>query len=175
MVIKGIFSYLLVGILLVNGCASKHIYDDSIISRSKNAAGVDLIEFNRHGLLYKDKKVKNKIIERYVYEGQKLIYRYPITKEVIGKTTLRLLSGKGYLTVNVLDTLRIENINLPIMNRTTYVRGGVISRIDDSTYYIKVMDAKNGFVKAFVNVSANYEEIKGDMGYVADSLTVAVR
>ncbi len=166
--------HLILGLILFFGCSLKNIYTDSIINKSKDIEGFYIVEFKRHGLIYIDKRKQNRIIERSVFEEGKLIYRYPITKESIG-TTMRLQSGKNSLELGVFDTLRIEYRNLPVMNKHVIAIGSTISRLDDSTYLVKAANLISKKVTVQILVSVNYEEIKNDRGFVADSLILNVR
>ena len=167
--------YFISGLILLFGCSPKNIYTDSIINKSKNIEGFEIVQFNRHGLIYIDKRKQNKIIERSVFDDGRLMYRYPITKESIGTTTLALQSGKNSLELGVIDTLRIGYGNLPAMNKHIIAKGGTITRLDDSTYLVKTLNPNSKKVTVYIQVSVNYEEIKNDRGFIADSLLLDIR
>jgi hypothetical protein len=166
--------HLISGLIIFFGCSPKNIYSDSIIKKSKDIEGFEIIEFNRHGLIYIDKRKQNRIIERSVFKDGRLIYRYPIMKESI-ETTLRLQSGKNTLEYGMIDTLRIEYINLPAMNKHVIAFGGAISRLDDSTYLVKAANLNSKKVTVQIRVSVNYEEIKNDKGFIADSILLNIK
>jgi hypothetical protein len=166
--------YLISGLILFFGCSPKNIYSDTIIKKSKSIEGLEIVEFTRHGLTYVDKRKRSRIIERSVFDEGKLIYRYPITRESIG-TSMRLQSGKNSLELGVMDTLRIRYYSHPMMNRHIIAIGGTISRFDDSTYLVKATNINNKKVKVQILASVNYEEIKNDKGFIADSLLLDIR
>jgi hypothetical protein len=131
-------------------------------------------QFNRNGLLYIDKKIKNKLVSRCVYLGSKLFYKYPVTRENAGKGVIKLLSGNNFLKSGIVDTIQLSNYLLPSMNRAIYMRGGQISRLSDSSYLVK-SNSKIGTWAVFVIMASdNYEEIKNRTGFAVDSLVLRV-
>ena len=154
---------------------SKKYYDDEVISVSEKIHGVYFRNFKRHNLLYIDKTDGKQIIERKVFRDSNLLYRYPIVKSNIPMTDIKLLSGNNYLKKDFNDTIQIINSGLPIMNRTVYVKGALISRTSDSTYLIKAKDSISLQAKFYITASDNFEEIKNRKSFISDSLIVEIR
>ena len=137
--------------------------------------GKYLKTFKRHDLVYADSMIGKKIFTRNVFLNDKIIYHYPVQQSELPKSDLRLLSGNDHLTREFVDTILIDNKALPIMNRTIHVKGAVISRTSDSTYLIKVNDRQLSKATLYVTASDNYEEIKGRVSFISDSLVMLIK
>jgi hypothetical protein len=103
------------------------------------------------------------------------MYRYPIKQSELIKSEINLLSGKTYLNRNEADTLRFLNIELPVMNRHLYVKGGTLSKISDSLFKIKSTGDYTNKVTFYVAVSADMDEIKNSELFFSDSLVLPIK
>ena len=171
--------FLLLSIILM-GCFSSYRvpskkYGDQLLSINKNLDGTISKTFLRHGLTYVDKSKQKKLIERKVYDEQRLIYRYPILRSNVGASKIFLASGNNFISKTTVDTLILINNDLPIMNRHFWGKGVVFTRLTDSSYIIKPTSDNTGPSKFYISTSHNYEEIKNDNGFIADSLVLSIR
>ena len=140
-----------------------------------NFTDTTIKKFKRNGFQYIDLRIKNKIISRNIYLGDKLFYKYPITREYVGKGTIRLLSENNFLTQGITDTVVFIDYSLPPMNMSAYFRGGQMRRLSDSSYQVK-SNSKIGTNAVFVIMASdNHDEIKNRVGFVVDSLSLLVK
>jgi hypothetical protein len=165
---------------MLTGCLTKYKipsqkYGDNLLSTTKEPEGLTTYKFNRHNLTYIDKAKSGKLIERKVYDNDQIVYRYPILKTNIGPTQIFLKSGNDFLAKMGSDTVIFINNDLPIMNRHFWGKGIVFSRVTENTYLVKPTAGNSGFAKFYVSTTHNYEEIKNDNGFIADSLILPIR
>ena len=162
-------------IFICISCSNSRKFNDQIISKSKDGNGITHKRFNRHDLMYVDKLNGNKILTREVFSNNTLMYRYPFLQRDLIKTELKLLSGNNFLTRSVIDTIFVSTKALPVMNRTVYVKGAMISRTSDSTYLIKTKDSVSLRATFVVTAYDNFEEISGRQGFIVDSLVIPIK
>lgn len=133
-------------------------------------------KFTRHnGLLYIDKKVKKKIISREVYSDNKLVYKYPITRENIVKGTICLGTGNNFLIKGLSDTIYFKNYVLPITNRLAAMKGGQISRLTDTSYIVRSNSSIGTSAVFILTASDNFEEIKNRETFIVDSIVLSIK
>ena len=150
-------------------------YGDQLLSTTKNVDGIVTNTFLRHGLTYVDQAEQKKLIKRNVFDEGRLIYKHPILKSNIGASKIFLRSGNNFVSKTTVDTIILINNDLPIMNRHFWGEGVVFSRLTDSSYTIKPTSDNSGTAKFYISTSHNYEEIKSDQGFIADSLVLSIR
>jgi hypothetical protein len=158
-------------------CYSKDVLKSgtSFLLNRPNYNDTTVKQFKRHGFLYIDTKIKNKIISRSVYSGYKLFYRYPVTRGNIGKGVIKLSSGNSFLKVGVNDTIQFTGYALPPMNMIAYLKGGQLSRLSDSSYLVKSYSPIGSSTTFVIMASDNYEEIKNRNSVSVDSLVLIVK
>jgi hypothetical protein len=149
-------------------------YGDKLILASK-ADGTTTYKFIRHNLTYIDIAKQHKLIERKVYNKDQIIYRYPILKSNIGYCKILLKSGNDFLAKAGSDTLIFITNDLPTMNRHFWGKGIVLSRITGNNYLVRPSIDNDGYARLYISATDNYEEIKKDKSFIADSLILSVR
>ena len=131
--------------------------------------------FLRHDLTYVDMAKQKKLIGRNVFNEGRLIYRYPILRSNVGASKIYLTSGNNFISKTTVDTINFTNDDLPIMNRHFWGKGIVFTKITDSSYIIKPTNDNLATANFYISASHNYEEIKKDKGFIADSLVLSIR
>ena len=167
-------------IFLVTACSSaykipSHKYDDKIISTSQNSNGTTTYKFYRHDLVYIDTANKHKLLDRKVYDGDQLVYRYPVLKVNVRPSKIFLKSGNSFLDKSKVDTVMFINNDLPAMNRLLWGKGVIITKLTENAYRIKASPDNTGFARIYISTTHNYEEIENDNGFIADSLVLQVK
>jgi hypothetical protein len=172
--------YFLLPTILLTGCLTNYKipsnkYGDKLISTTKNADGTTTYKFYRHNWEYVDIAQQHKLLERKVYNNERLVYRYPIREANVRPTNFLLKSGKNFLTKTGSDTITFINDDLPVMNRHFWGKGVMIQRITENCYIVKPATDNIAYARFYISTTHNYEEIRNDNGFIADSLILPVR
>lgn len=171
--------YLFLMSIILTSCFSSYKvpskkYGDQLISKKQNADGTSTSTFLRHGLTYVDKAKRKKLIERNVFDEGRLIYRYPILRSNVGASKIYLTSGNNFISKVKADTIIFINNDLPIMNRHFWGNNIALTPLTDSSYILKSR-VNTGILRFYISASDNYEEIKNDNGFIADSLGLTTK
>jgi len=150
-------------------------YDDKMISTSKKSDGTTMYKFHRHGLIYVDTAKKHRLLDRKVYDGDQLVYRYPVLAKNVKPGIILLKSGNDFLDQSKGDTIVYIGNDLPVMNRYFWGKGVMLARLTETSYLIKPSPNNTGVAKLYISTTHNYEEIKDDKGFIADSLVLIIK